>query len=362
MDKATATARQQKALTIALIIALVFGAYFLRRYFGLVAFALIVTFLFNPVFQWFLKKTKRPSTAATLTFFTALLAVIIPVTLAIILMIFQVESIAHSVQNQVQDVDFTALGTSVIDSINNLLASIPEVTFRLTPDNISEGISKLFQSLGASLIRFVTESMGSVFEFITMSVIFVFVFYALLINQDSLLAKVKALNPLGGKSSDLYLSKVSAMTKAMVRGQFIIAFLQGFASAGVLAIAGLGDLFFFFAVLLTLLSIIPLGAGIVTIPIGIIMILTGNVWQGVMIIAAHLLVITNIDNFLRPYLVPQEARLNPALTIISVFAGLAMFGFLGIVIGPVIMILIVTTIQMYLDMQEATKPKKTRAT
>jgi predicted PurR-regulated permease PerM len=59
-------------------------------------------------------------------------------------------------------------------------------------------------------------------------------------------------------------------------------------------------------------------------------------------------VVTNIDNFLRPILVPRDARLNSALMLLSVFAGIAMFGPWGIVIGPVLMILIVTTIDVYL--------------
>ena len=62
----------------------------------------------------------------------------------------------------------------------------------------------------------------------------------------------------------------------------------------------------------------------------------------------HLLVVTNIDNFLRPILVPRGARLNSALMLLSVFAGIATFGAWGIVIGPVLMILIVTTIDIYL--------------
>lgn len=338
---------------MALIIALVFGAYFLRHYFGLIVVAAIAVFLFNPIYQWLLRKIKRPQAAATLTFFAALLAVIIPVSLAFVLMAIQIESLTKTVQEHVQGVDFGSLGQQIVDYVNHILGSIPGVTFRLTPQTISEGVSKAFEYLGSGLLKLVSSSAGSFVQLITTVVIFVFVFFALLTNQVALIDKAKALNPLGRKSSDLYLGKIAAMTKAMVRGQFIIAFLQGMASATVLAIAGLGELFFFFAVLLTLLSIIPLGAGIITIPIGIIMILTGNVWQGVMIIVAHLVVITNIDNFLRPYLVPKEARLNPALTIISVFAGMAMFGFLGIVIGPVIMILIVTTIQMYLEMKEA---------
>jgi len=59
-------------------------------------------------------------------------------------------------------------------------------------------------------------------------------------------------------------------------------------------------------------------------------------------------VVTNLDNFLRPILVPRDARLNPALMLLAVFAGIAMFGPWGIVIGPVLMIVIVTTIDVYL--------------
>ena len=96
------------------------------------------------------------------------------------------------------------------------------------------------------------------------------------------------------------------------------------------------------------MSIIPLGGGIVTIPFGIGMIFYGNIVGGAFVVLWHLLVVTNIDNFLRPVLVPRDARLNSALMLLAVFAGIAMFGPWGIVIGPVLMILIVTTVDVYL--------------
>ena len=58
--------------------------------------------------------------------------------------------------------------------------------------------------------------------------------------------------------------------------------------------------------------------------------------------------VTNIDNVLRPILVPRAARLDSALMLLAVFAGITMFGFWGIIIGPVLMIVIVTTISVYL--------------
>ena len=86
-----------------------------------------------------------------------------------------------------------------------------------------------------------------------------------------------------------------------------------------------------------------------TIPIGVVMALTGNIVQGVFVILFHLLVVTNIDNLLRPRLVPKNARLNSALTLLSVFSGLALFGPAGVIYGPVVMILLITTFEMYAE-------------
>jgi predicted PurR-regulated permease PerM len=157
--------------------------------------------------------------------------------------------------------------------------------------------------------------------------------------------------------ADLYLARMGAMTTAMVKGQFVIAILQGIVDAALMWVVGI-DYFIFWFVIITFLSIIPLGGGIIVIPAGIIMILTGNIWQGIVLIAGHILIVTNIDNVLRPKFVPHKARLDAALTILGVFAGIAMFGFLGIIIGPVVMIVITTTIQIFASMTDHTEQKE----
>nr|MDT0523476.1 AI-2E family transporter [Streptomyces sp. DSM 41633] len=159
---------------------------------------------------------------------------------------------------------------------------------------------------------------------------------------------IRRLNPLGEEITDLYLAKTGAMVKGTVKGQFVIAFCQGVAGAISIYIAGFHNGFFVFAILLTALSVIPLGGGIVTIPFGIGMMFFGNVIGGIFVVVFHLLVVTNIDNALRPWLVPKAARLDPALMLLAVFSGISMFGFFGIVIGPVLMIIIVTTVMVYL--------------
>ena len=189
---------------------------------------------------------------------------------------------------------------------------------------------------------------GGVVGGITAAILFIYVFISLLTNKEAVQRLIRQLNPLGEEVTDLYLAKMGAMVDGTVRGQFIIAVCQGVAGAISIYIAGFHDGFFIFAIILSALSVIPLGSGIITIPFGIGMILFGNVFGGIFVIVFHIIVVTNIDNFLRPILVPREARLDSALMLLSVFAGIAMFGAFGIVIGPVLMIVIVTTISVYL--------------
>jgi predicted PurR-regulated permease PerM len=228
-----------------------------------------------------------------------------------------------------------------------VFAAKTPVNFRLSQEWIQTTVITLAQKVGTAFLHNLAVYAGSFFSFFTTAIIFIFVFLSLLKNQHTLTETFRSLNPLGEDISNLYLSRVSAMTKAMVRGQFIIAIAQGFSDAVLIYLGGLHGGFFFLLMLLSILSFIPLGGGILAIPIGIAMALTGNWVGGLIVILGHLLIVTNIDNILRPRLVPAEAKLDSALMILSVFSGIALLGFLGIIVGPVITIIIVTTISVY---------------
>ena len=355
------TESQKRALGFATAIALIGGAYFLRSYFLLIAFAAIVAFTFNPLYKVLLRSGRRPGSAASITFFASLLAFIVPITLVVLVSIHQIVNLVHVVTEAHYSANVSDLLKHAVDTINRTLKSA-HIPYTLSVDTVTNGLGHALKTFGSSLLSSATSSVSSFFAFFTLAIIYVYVFLSMLVKQDRLIETVHALNPLGPKISELYVQRIGAMTKAMVRGQFVIAIAQGLTDAVLLYIAGLHGTFFFFFLLLTTLSIIPLGGGIVAIPIGIIMVLTGNVWQGLVVILGHIIIVTNIDNVLRPNLVPREARLDPALTLLAVFAGLGFFGFLGIILGPVVMILIVTTIQVFMDVYRGNDVSHTRPT
>jgi predicted PurR-regulated permease PerM len=254
----------------------------------------------------------------------------------------------NAVSNWVAATDLSTLGTRTLDLINSLLERVPFLHIHVTAESLRGSIVTLSQRIGEWLLSVLQGAVGGMVGAITSSIIFLYVFISLLVNQDSVITMIRRLNPLGEEITDLYLAKTGAMVKGTVKGQFVIALCQGVAGAISIYIGGFHEGFFIFAILLTALSVIPLGGGIVTIPFGIGMVFFGNVAGGIFVVAWHLLVVTNIDNVLRPFLVPKAARLDPALMLLAVFAGISMFGFFGLVIGPVLMIIIVTTVSVYL--------------
>jgi predicted PurR-regulated permease PerM len=341
------TLNQKRAVAIFTLIALLFGAYFLRNYFVLIVVAAVGAYLFTPLFNWFNKRLGT-GLSATCTLLSALAIVIVPVGLLVVLAFVQISRMVDSITGWVKTTDLSALGDKVLHVLNDLLARVPFVHTTITAETLRKAMVTVGRNAGEWLLHFLQGAVGGIAGAVTGAIIFLYVFVALLVNREKVRTLIGQLNPLGDEVTELYLKKAGAMVRGTVTGQFVIALCQGIAGAASIYVAGFHHGFFIFATLLTVLSIIPLGGGIVTIPFGIGMIFYGNIAGGAFVILWHLVVVTNIDNFLRPFLVPRDARLNPALMLLSVFAGIAMFGAWGIVIGPVLMILIVTTVDVYL--------------
>ncbi len=347
------TKAQKQSLAVATVLAVIVAVWFLKGYLILIAVAAIVAYLFTPVYNWLRSHGRSEGQAGVITFFATLLAVIVPAIIVVSITVLQIGSLVNDISSQNYSANIDEFLNDAVNYVNGVFDNLG-VSVELTTQQVTETITSGIEAFGKSLASSILSSISGVFAAITTAIIYIYVFMSLLINKDRLRKSLSKLNPLGQEVSYLYFDRMGSMTKATVRGQFIIALCQGLESALVLSLAGMNDLFFFFALLLTVLSVIPLGAGIVTIPIGIVMMLTGNVAGGALVIANHLLIVTNIDNILRPRLVPKEARLDSALMMLSVFSGLAYFGFVGIVLGPVLMIVIVTTIQMFMEVYRDT--------
>ena len=358
------TDTQKRALAVLTVLALLLGAYFLRDFFVLIVMAAVGAYLFSPLYQRFLHRFGT-GLSATFTLLCAVLMVIIPVSLVVFFGIVQVTQMVGTVSTWMNQTDLSTLGDRGLALLNSLLERVPFLHLHLTADSLRDTIVSVSQHVGQWLLAVLQGAVGGMVGAITSAIIFLYVFISLLVHKDAMTTLIRRLNPLGEEITDLYLTKTGAMVKGTVKGQFVIALCQGVAGAVSIYLGGFHDGFFVFAILLTALSVIPLGGGVLSIPFGIGMVVFGNPVGGIFVVVWHLLVVSNIDNVLRPILVPRAARLDSALMLLAVFAGISMFGFFGLVIGPVLMIIIVTTVMVYLSVfkgvdLEPTEPEAPR--
>ena len=220
------TLAQKRALAIITGIALLFGAYFLRRYFMLLVIAAIVAYLFTPMYNR-LRAKLNGGLATTLTVLAALAIVVVPLTAVISLATVQISHMLLGVAEWAKTADLNALGDKAIATVNQLLARLPFQTPTITVESLRTNLGRVAQTIGEWLLRTLSGAAGGAIGFITSAIIFLYVLVSLLVNKTEVITLIRRLNPLGEEVTDLYLAKIGAMVKGTVKGQFIIAVIQG---------------------------------------------------------------------------------------------------------------------------------------
>lgn len=311
----------------------------------LLAVALVV--ILKPLYIWILKKkwvkgSESRATGATIVIFILLIA--IPVFLIVGNAISQANKLFSGLD--LEGADFSLLGVitwleETIQEIGVQGVQIDEIqlteTIRAAINGLADWLGEVLIFLGQSIPDFFVNAM----------VVLVIMYVLLPRYKHPGKQNILEIVPFPPEITQLFMEKIDLMITAMFKGTFVIAIVDGAVMGLIFWIAGVPYVMFL-TILSMFLSLIPfIGISLVAWPVGIILILSGNTWQGIFVIAAFLIIVSNIDTVLRPVLVPKGAYLNPALIILSVFGGLGVMGLIGVIYGPVVMILLVTCIEVY---------------
>lgn len=337
-----------KALGIALAIALLVGLLFAWPFLGVIGLSALMAYLFYPSFHRTTKFVKNQGLSAAITFVLSILLVAIPLTVVLIVTISQLSSLAVESTSY-----FNANGSNLpgimrdtVNNVNTLLAPLNNDANVITDQGIREFFVSSVPTLTRTASTLIIGFVGNIPLAVVLSIMYIILFVEFLINGPKIIKLIYKLSPFEHKPTELYLKRIGLMTNAMVKGQFLISVVISLLSALLMIPLGLGDYFFLLFVVFTIMNLVPLGCGILVIPIAIIAIFLGNVLPGVIVLVAYIL-ISNLDSIIRPKIMPKEAQLSAGLTMIAAFGGIAAFGLLGVIYGPVVMIMVVTTVELY---------------
>jgi predicted PurR-regulated permease PerM len=182
-----------------------------------------------------------------------------------------------------------------------------------------------------------------------------YMLFFLLRDGASLSRSIREAVPLeAGIKRDLS-DKFVTVIRATVKGNVVVALLQG----------ALGGLIFWmlgihapvlWGTLMAFLSLLPaVGAALVWGPVAIYFLVTGAIWQGLVLIAFGVLVIGLVDNILRPVLVGKDTKMPDYVVLVSTLGGMALFGLNGFVIGPVVAAMFIAAWDLFAKARQAEK-------
>lgn len=319
-------------------------------YMGTVVFAVVTVTVFQPVHQLFVQLLRgRMGAATALTIITIFVVVLVPVGATLSVAIQQMLEFSRSITQTVRGADQYPSLAELLGQINRLLAGIPFAQdYQLTPAGVFQTIESTARTVTALVAETAISLSSASVDLIISVVLYISLLGALFPSYPRLIQMLRKMSPLSDEMDEKYIHRITIITKSMVRGVLVLALVQGL-TMGVFYLIGDVKYASFWTIASIFMAMTPLGAGVVGVPIGIVQIILGNVWQGIVIVLGYAVVVSSIQYYLTPRLVAREARLNPALVLLSVFGGLKMFGIMGLVYGPVTMIFLVTTIEIYMD-------------
>lgn len=274
------------------------------------------------------KKKIRKSVTAIILLIEAILCFLVPLSLAVWLLISKLQTV---------NVDTATF----VDTITNLADWIHRKTEYdlLSKENISS-IASILPGIGQFL-------MGGISSFAVNLFVLVFVLYFMLIGGTKMEQYIYELLPFSDSNKKHVMNEINMIVRANAIGIPLLAIIQG-------AIATLGYYLFdapsalLFGFLTCFATVIPIvGTTLVWFPLAAYMAISGDWPHAIGLLLYCGLIVTNIDNLIRFILQKKMADTHPLITIFGVVIGLSLFGFMGVIFGPLLISIFILCVNIF---------------
>ncbi|MDZ7724304.1 MAG: AI-2E family transporter [candidate division KSB1 bacterium] len=285
---------------------------------------------------------QRRALSASLTLLLILLVILLPLLGLLGIVASQAIKISQSVAPWVQE------RLNSPDLFDNLLKGLPfQQTLQTYQVEIVQKAGQIVDSVSTFMINSLSAATMSTVNFIFLFFVFLYTLFFFLLDGEKLLRTILYYLPLPGKDENRMLARFTSVTRATIKGTFVIGMIQGGLGGLAFYITGMNSVLFW-ATCMTVLSIIPgVGSALIWGPAALLFAVSGKWLQAAGLTAFGILIIGMVDNFLRPVLVGRDTQMHQLLIFFSTLGGLSMFGLAGFIIGPIVAALFVTIWQIY---------------
>ncbi|MBN1646037.1 AI-2E family transporter [Candidatus Woesearchaeota archaeon] len=316
---------------IILLLFLVLTVFLLKPFIAYIVLAMIFAYIFRPAYELIENRIRKKSLAASIVVTIVIFVLVIP-TLLITKIIIQQGSTALTKLNQVAE-------NSALEQLNVLGYNI----------NLEGAIHQFVTSAKNFIVEQGPGIISSAADVIIGIFITFFIMFYLLKEWDKFFSEINDLVPLKKKYKIHFFREVEDVTKAVLYGQVLTAIIQGALYGLGFIMAGIPNAFFWTFVMIILCFLPVVGAPIVWIPGAIYLYITGQLAWAIFLLIYSGVFIMQLDNVIKPKLISNKIRIHPAVILLGVLGGLKVFGFVGIILGPLVISLLIVLLRFYVS-------------
>ncbi len=300
--------------------------------------ALFLAYLTYPAFPWLVKRLRYRQLAAFVLLIVMLGAVLVPLG-------FIVGELAKELQGVGQSVGAGSLDnitTELRQDFNRLLGREgADPTNDFVFERLEQNVQGVVTSLVNNLFSALAEAVIGIF-------ILIYVMYYVYLDGPRLIRFLQEILPMQEAHRDLMFHEIELVVKAVMYGQVLTALIQA-------AIGGIGFWIFgvpnviFWSVLMFILALLPIvGPPLVWVPaVMYLWIIGGDKFSAIGLAVYSGILVSTIDNIIRPKLIGSKAHVHPVVVLLGVLGGIAVFGFSGLILGPLVLSIFVTILNVY---------------
>lgn len=332
---------------MALVLASLYFAYQLfRPYIAVIIMGAIFAMLFYRPYKWLAEKLRgRESAAALLTVLLFILIIVIPVGNFIALLVKETLDSLPKLEQRISNGDVSLAFNQTVEQLK-----VWQEHYLPFFDFSTIDFRRFIVDLGKRFSNFIVANASDILSGTTNFIVSLFfmllTMYYLLKDGERFMVRLMKLTPLPSKYDVKLFEMFRDMGRSTVIGSLVTAIAQGALAAIAYTIAGLPP--FFLGVATGVASLIPVvGTGLVWLPVAVVLAVAGKWFAAIFLIAYGVLVIGLSDNVIRTYVIGSKSKIHPLLIFFSIFGGIALWGALGLIFGPLMLSLILTVLRIY---------------
>lgn len=249
------------------------------------------------------------------------------------------------------------IGTALIQQSSGLINTISRIDLDAMSHQVSELINHnidlktfIFPTI-KTFAEFTADSIpsliGSITELLINLFVMFFLMYYLYKEGDVMLEDMMRMIPIPGAHKKELAKETKKVLKGVLYGQFLVSLIQGILGGIGFWIFGVPNPILWGSVMVVMGFVPFLGTPLIWGPAVAIEFASGNVGTAIGLLIYSGVLVMNIDNFLKPKLIGRETGMHPVLVLLGIFGGIAFFGLIGMIIGPVIVALAVLVIKFF---------------